>query len=204
KEVIEMINENSEGIILDCGAGLRRKTFPNVVNFEPVPYSSTDVQGVAEALPFRDNCFDVVLSFSVLEHVKDPFRAAREMIRVLKPGGYLHIEMPFLIQEHGFPHHYCNMTTRGLANLVEDQCTILDQQVPRYGHPVHALVPLLQTWCDHLDEKSRKAFKNLTVGELLDNYGKSEEEPWITALPQYVQKRIAAVTRLVGIKKALL
>lgn len=201
KELVELIEKNPDGLMLDCGAGLRKKTFPNVIHFEPVPYPSTHVQGIAEALPFSDNSFHAVFSLSVLEHVKDPYRAAREMIRVLKPGGFLHLEMPFLIQEHGFPHHYCNMTARGLANLVEDQCTVLDQRVPVYGHPIHALAPLLQTWCDHLGETEREQFKHLTVGELLQNYETFKDEAWITNLPPYVQKKIAAVTRLVAIKK---
>lgn len=38
-------------------------------------------------LPFPDNCFDVVFSSNVLEHVTDLDRLMREMIRILKPGG---------------------------------------------------------------------------------------------------------------------
>ena len=37
---------------------------------------------------FKDNSFDVVLSLAVLEHVKNPWIHANEMIRVLKPGGF--------------------------------------------------------------------------------------------------------------------
>lgn len=43
-------------------------------------------QDVCE-LPFQDNSYDVVLSFAVLEHVKEPERAVNEICRVLKPGG---------------------------------------------------------------------------------------------------------------------
>ena len=42
------------------------------------------------ALSFSDGGFDIVLSSEVLEHVPDPYRAHREIFRVLKPGG-LHI-----------------------------------------------------------------------------------------------------------------
>lgn len=45
------------------------------------------VQGVAEALPFRDESFDVVLFGSSLDHIVDAGKALREARRVLVPGG---------------------------------------------------------------------------------------------------------------------
>lgn len=39
------------------------------------------------SLPYDDQSFDVVMSAYVLEHLSDPQRALKEMIRVLKPGG---------------------------------------------------------------------------------------------------------------------
>ncbi|MGZ3697159.1 MAG: methyltransferase domain-containing protein, partial [Bdellovibrionota bacterium] len=97
-------------LILDCGAGFHSEYFENVVNYEIVAYDSTDVLGVGERLPFSDHSFDAVFSFAVLEHVKDPFLCARELMRVLKPGGYFYCEVPFLQPVHGYPHHYYNMT----------------------------------------------------------------------------------------------
>lgn len=40
-----------------------------------------------EHLPYSDALFDAVLSHEVIEHVADDRLAAREMIRVLRPGG---------------------------------------------------------------------------------------------------------------------
>ena len=47
------------------------------------------VQGDARSLPFEAGCFDLVLSIDVLSHLPrlEERKAAREMARVLKPGG---------------------------------------------------------------------------------------------------------------------
>ena len=43
--------------------------------------------GDAEALPFPDGSFDVVYSWGVIHHSPNTAQAAREILRVLKPGG---------------------------------------------------------------------------------------------------------------------
>lgn len=51
-------------------------------------------QGVAEALPFEDASFDAVVAVSVLEFVSDMDQTARELGRVLAPGGTLFVVTP--------------------------------------------------------------------------------------------------------------
>jgi len=48
-----------------------------------------------------DGCAGAVLCMQVLEHVEDPPRAARELFRVLRPGGMAVIAVPFLTSYHG-------------------------------------------------------------------------------------------------------
>lgn len=48
----------------------------------------------AEKLPFRTNFFDIVLMSDVLEHVGNPALAAKEAIRVTKPGGVILATVP--------------------------------------------------------------------------------------------------------------
>ncbi len=50
--------------------------------------------GDALRLPFRDSCFDLVISSEVVEHTFDPPGAVREMARVLRPGGFLVLTCP--------------------------------------------------------------------------------------------------------------
>ena len=45
-----------------------------------------------ETLPFKDNFFDAIFLFDVIEHVKNPHKIIKECERVLKPGGILYVE----------------------------------------------------------------------------------------------------------------
>lgn len=47
------------------------------------------VQASGTALPFRDGSFDIAYSSNVLEHVRDPWDMADEMVRVVRPGGLI-------------------------------------------------------------------------------------------------------------------
>jgi 2-polyprenyl-6-hydroxyphenyl methylase/3-demethylubiquinone-9 3-methyltransferase len=56
------------------------------VHAEKIGLPITYCVGVAEALPFGDASFDVVVCVDVLEHVDSPTRTVEEIGRVLKPG----------------------------------------------------------------------------------------------------------------------
>ncbi len=45
------------------------------------------------AIPYADASFDMVMAAHVLEHLPQPDRALKEMVRVLRPGGRLFICM---------------------------------------------------------------------------------------------------------------
>ncbi len=52
------------------------------------------LQTAGERLPFKDGAFDRVICTETLEHVDDEHVLARELARVLKPGGILAISVP--------------------------------------------------------------------------------------------------------------
>lgn len=52
------------------------------------------VHGNGEFLPFADESFDLITCSEVLEHIRNPVRALREMRRMLKPGGKLLLSTP--------------------------------------------------------------------------------------------------------------
>jgi SAM-dependent methyltransferase len=156
------------GVVLDCGAGWRQQVRPNVITTEILRYPSTDVVAVGEHLPFRDGAFDAVLSLHVLEHVKNPFICARELARVLKPGGTLYAVTPYVVSVHGYPFHFFNPTPAGLRALFEGLIVDPKISVPRVAHPLAALKDLLGVYADHFDPADREAFRATKIGDLLD------------------------------------
>src|SRR4029077_1177135 len=75
-----------------AGAGLR------YIGVEPDPAEmhagpaathghTTYVRASGMALPFADASVDICLSSNVSEHVPQPWRLGREMLRVTRPGG---------------------------------------------------------------------------------------------------------------------
>lgn len=197
---LDLISRYPHGLLLDCGAGLRQIYRPNVVNFEVVRNATTDVLGVAEELPFKDNSFDAAISLAVLEHVKDPFACARELARVLKPGGTLYCVVPFLQPFHAFPHHYYNMSHEGLANLFEGRLDIERQEVLGSGHPIFTLTWILRSWAQGLSGEARRRFLGQRIEDLIMDPDDYFDEPWVTGLPAEKCFELASTTALIARK----
>jgi SAM-dependent methyltransferase len=169
---LSVIDKYKDGIVLDCGAGQRPTYYENVINYEIVAYDTTDVLGVGEELPFQNNTFDAVISVAVLEHVQNPFVCAKEISRVLKPGGELYCAVPFLQPYHGYPHHYFNATWQGIRRLFEDELEIEEVFVPPALHPAVALGWIVQSWASGLPPAVQEEFLAMRLGDMIGEIGK--------------------------------
>ncbi len=78
-----------------------------------------NVQCIADAhdLPFIDKCFDACILVAVLEHVSDPYRCVQEIMRVLRPSGYVYAETPFMQPVHMGAYDFTRFTYLGHRRL---------------------------------------------------------------------------------------
>lgn len=118
--------ENIKGKLLDAGAGklsYRHLVKPFCQEYRSMDFVPThpelDYVADIQTMPVADASFDTVLSAEVLEHVPDPEKALREIIRVLKPGGKLVMSIPHLMYLHNEPHDFYRYTKYGLRTLLE-------------------------------------------------------------------------------------
>jgi SAM-dependent methyltransferase len=66
-----------------------------------------------------DASVDMVTSISVLEHVRNPWKVVDEMYRILKPGGVICVDVPFIFPYHADPDDFYRFSNKGILNLCE-------------------------------------------------------------------------------------
>lgn len=106
--IIELLQPESKQSLLDVGGGTGRVTSALVANVgwacvvdpaERMLVQARDkglciYQSVAEHLPFLNEAFDRILVVDAFHHFQDQSQAARELLRVLRPGGRMIIKEP--------------------------------------------------------------------------------------------------------------
>jgi SAM-dependent methyltransferase len=96
------------------GAG---RTVEGCINLDLFAVPGVDVAADAEQMPFPPGIFHRVECDAVLEHVRNPARVMGEIQRVLAPGGYVHLVVPFCHPFHEYPKDFRRFTLDGLKEL---------------------------------------------------------------------------------------
>jgi SAM-dependent methyltransferase len=192
------------GSFMDLGCGFRDAMFSNCLYVEVYPSMTADtIVQPNVALPFKAESFDGVHCAAVLEHVRRPWEVVNEIHRVLKPGGKVYIDWPFLQPLHGYPNHHFNATSQGLAALFEDT-GFKDRTV--YRHPGqeadNTLLWILGWLRDGIqDPVLKQRFSAMTVDEVLKQTAATGLMTAITtSLTEDMRDRLACGNCLVATK----
>jgi SAM-dependent methyltransferase len=123
-------SDSISGKTLDFGCGSKpyESIFKSVTHYVGVDIeksghnhkdSKVDLFYDGKTLPFSNASFDSVICFEVLEHVFNINEVISEIKRVLKPGGYLLISVPFAWDEHEAPYDFARYTSFGIQYIFE-------------------------------------------------------------------------------------
>ncbi len=109
----------SEGKTLNLGSGPKILSV-SVTNVDIYPYKGVSIVSDILSVPLEEGSVARIISDNVLEHVKDPQSAVKEIHRLLKSGGLAYVSTPFLYPFHSSPSDYQRWTKQGLEELFKD------------------------------------------------------------------------------------
>ena len=202
-DFVDTLARHPDRLFLDVGCGRRSRTYDNCLYLDVYPSPSADiVMAPACRYPIADGSLDGIGCFAVLEHVTEPWTAAAEFRRMLKPGGQVFIDYPFLVPVHGYPSHYYNATREGLRRLFDAGFEDVSIATRANQTPDHALSWQLNELVAAIgDEAMRAELLGMTVAAL------QAEAPggpfWsrvVQAVPEAARARLAAGNTLIARK----
>lgn len=137
------------------------KFYTNVIGSEflgdEIPYGDKNIKGILNEdltkLTFKNEKFDIVMSFDVLEHIPNYRSALKEIFRVLDENGKFIFSVPFTINK------YTN-TTRAIINNTNEIEHLLPPEY--HGDPVNGngILAFYHFGWELLDELRSLGFKS--------------------------------------------
>lgn len=193
-------------LFMDLGCGRRAITLDNVLYVEVYPSVSADLIVAADCrYPIKDSSLRGIGCFAVLEHTRQPWLVVQEMRRMLKPGGQVFIDWPFLQPVHGYPSHFFNATREGLTSIFEDEGFEVDHSFTGiHQTAAYSVQWLLGRFAHHLqDPELRHEFAQMRVSDLVSM---SQQDPlwwkFLNALPPEAFAELACGNMLFATKAA--
>lgn len=175
-DILEILKQ--PGVIgLDIGCGLRDVVYDNMVTQDiyPTPTATLITRPEDQRLPFDGGIFDLIVIDSVLEHVPDPAALLQEACRLLKPGGKVYGDAPFLQPLHLAPHHYFNFTPYGLEQVAGKAGLRLDYAAAeQHQRPEFSLEWLLRRTFENIPQGEAEKLRMMNLGDFLSELQKNK------------------------------
>ena len=184
-------SEIVSGRVLEIGTGMGygvRIVAPHTEEFitidkseayaEPLPENARFLQMAAPPIRFEDESFDYVISFQVIEHIKQDKEFVKEVWRVLKKGGRFIVSTPNApMSLTRNPWHVREYTGEELQALLGREFS----EVEMYG--VNGNEKIMEYY-----EKNRKGVEKITRFDILDLQHRLPR--WILQIPYDILNRI--------------
>lgn len=118
---------DKSGVLLDIAPQIHEGARPY---FKKAKVVTLDIDPNSKATYIADICknnkknlpndsFEFILCTEVIEHVANPFKAVKEIYRILKPGGFLFLSTPFNFRIHGPLPDNWRFTEHGIRELLK-------------------------------------------------------------------------------------
>ncbi len=127
KITLPLAKQYAKGYFLDLGCGdlpfknelVELVAYYDTLDFFPRTDALTYIEDIQNMTTVPSERYNSAICLEVLEHVPDPFRAVREIYRVLAQESVLIISVPHLSRLHDEPHDYYRYTRYGVRYLLE-------------------------------------------------------------------------------------
>lgn len=142
KEFIKKHITEKDVVAINFGSG-NSDVSPQISNADIFNYKNVDITCDILNIPLKDNSVDCVLNIAVLEHLTSPEGAVNEFHRILKKGGKIFVNFPFIQGFHSSPHDYSRRTSEGMTILFGN---FEIETIGVAGGPTSGLLWILQEW----------------------------------------------------------
>lgn len=162
-----LVQRGADVLAVDIGPGLLERTAARAG-------CRTELADALELASRYGPRFDLVVSSECIEHTPDPIRAVREMVGVLRPGGYLALSTPNLLwlpavtlatrlRLRPFDGHERFSTWSGLRRTLRDAGMTLLAERGLHLFPFQLGLHRLSRWCDRRLQPLRGAMINICL-----------------------------------------
>ena len=149
--------------------------------------------GVGEYLGFKDNFFDLIITYSVLEHVRDIDKVLRETFRVLREGGfaYHHTENNLWPRENHYRIFWPPLCPKSLARVYVK----MRGKNPKFLSNLNYITP--STLRNRLEKALFLNIRNLGAEDVVEKFNNPE------SISLFLPRWVAKLSSFIGLNRIL-
>jgi SAM-dependent methyltransferase len=134
KNFKQQIKENDLVLSVGDGPSHYRPLFKKYIGFDISKSLSIDFMADIYRIPIKSNSIPSIINIQVMEHLKYPEKALKELNRIMKPGGKMLITAPQGCALHDEPYDFFRYTPYSLKFLLEESDFEVKEIKPRGGY----------------------------------------------------------------------